>query len=158
MKTIFITAILIMAFLYGCAKESENKSQDLRFNKTLKEAVLSDLIYNDDLFRIIKNVSAESYFYYKNRNEIKSSLIINDSVKIEKFIAVLYKFQISGTEIFKSNWYMQIDGYYFPSYVSSYSTEDYFDSDNVALAKAMIDKCSNWVKKNNDTKWWKILK
>ncbi len=160
MKITYNFLFVIFLFFIGCSNQEEpsKQNQNIKLNKTLKEAALADVIYNEEVFKIFNNISAESYFYYKNRDEIKNTLIITDSIRIEKYSAATYKFQISGMEFFKSNWYIQIDDGYFPTYVSEYNADEKFNSENVELAKAMIKKCSEWDKKNDESKWWKLLK
>jgi|SRR5690606_5181902 len=160
MKIIYISLFAIFLFLIGCSNQEEpsKKSQTIQLNKTLKDAALADIIYNEEVFKVFNNIGAEAYFYYKNRDEIKNTLVITDSIRIEKYSATTYKFQISGMEFYKSNWYIQIDEGYFPIYVSEYSAEEKFNTENVELAKAMIKKCSDWEKKNDESKWWKLLK
>jgi hypothetical protein len=159
MKIIYNFLLVIFLFFIGCLKQEESSKQNIKLNKTLKEAALADVIvYNEETFKILNNFNAELYFYYKNRDEIKNTLMITDSIRIEKFTAITYKFQISGMEFFKSSWYVQIDEGYFPIYISEFNVDEKFSSENVELAKAMLKKCSEWEKKNDGSKWWKLLK
>ncbi|TAL60233.1 MAG: hypothetical protein EPN88_16230 [Bacteroidetes bacterium] len=158
MKKIF--SLIILIILIGCSSKEEapKQSTTVKFYKTLKEVALADVILNDELIRVANSINAESYFFYKNRDTIKKTLAITDSISIENYLALLYKFQISGMEFYKSNWYMKIDDGYFSVYISEYNAEEKFNSDNVELAKAVAKKCSEWDKKSESSKWWKLLK
>jgi hypothetical protein len=159
MKIVYNFLLVIFLFFIGCLKQEESSKQNIKLNKTLKEAALADVIvYNEETFKIFNKFNSELYFYYKNRDEIKNTLIITDSIRIEKFTAITYKFQISGMEFFNSSWYVQIDEGYFPIYISEFNADKIFSSENVELAKAMLKKCSEWEKKNDGSKWWKLLK
>ncbi len=155
----FLSLIILIIFI-GCSskEESPKQSTTVKFYKTLKEVALADIILNDELIKVANSINAESYFFYKNRDAIKNSLVISDSIRIENYLALLYKFQISGMEFYKSNWYMKIDDGYFPVHISEYNAEEKFNSDNVELAKAAVKKCYEWDKKSESSKWWKLLK
>lgn len=158
MKKILPLIILIIIICCSSKEESTKQTTTVKFYKTLKEVALADVILNDELIKVANSISAEPYFFYKNRDAIKNSLVISDSIRIENYLALLYKFQISGMEFYKSNWYMKIDDGYFSVYISEYNAEEKFNSDNVELAKAAAKKCSEWDKKSESSKWWKLLK
>lgn len=99
--------------------------------------------------------SAEYYYYYKNRNEIKSTLTLSDSMRIENLSVVFYTFKIKEKEFFNTQWFLNVDGHYLPKgiYISQYSDNDNFSYENQDLVKAIGKKIEVWENKSTK-KWW----
>lgn len=135
---------------------SVNKTGKIILPKTLKDAVLYTVVPRESVYREIDGVpNADYYYYYKNRDEIKQTLSISDSMRIEKLSVVFYTFKINGQEFYNTSWFLNIDGYYLPKgmYISQYGDNEEFSNDNQELAKAIGKKIDAWEKKTTK-KWW----
>ena len=144
--------------LFSCNNlGNKNDLQAPPVANSLKQAVM-----NIQLFRLNQTpttfFSAKDYYFYLNRESIKSSFMVTDSIKVDNFWLVFYKYTIDGHENFDTDWYMNIKGNYFYSgvYISSYSVDEYFDNTNVSIVKALIEKSDAW-KKKSESRWWKYV-
>lgn len=92
---------------------------------------------------------------YKHRKEIKQSLAISDSMRIENLSVVFYSFKIKDKEFFDTGWFLNIDNYYLPKgiYISQYSENREFSYENQDLVKAIGKKIEAWESKSSK-KWW----
>jgi len=99
-----------------------------------------------------------SYYKYINLPGIKKSFIMTDSIRVEKFWLVLYKYSINGHDYHSADWLINIKGNYFYAgvYISNYNVEENFEKENIDLAKALINKAEAWENKS-EKRWWKYI-
>jgi hypothetical protein len=143
--------------LINCTNEiKKTESVQLQLAKTLKQAVMN---YNFDLKENdAPHLSGFEYYKFINRQAIKNSFSLTDSIKVENFWLLFYKFSINGHDYFQADWYINIKGAYFYAglYISEYNVEELFDKEDIDLAKALIKKADTWENKS-EKRWWKFI-
>lgn len=156
---LFILSIFVLSIIFGCnnkQNDSTNKIGKIILPKTLKEAVIYTVVPTEAGYNRYSGVpNAEYYYYYKNKDEIKRTITIADSIRIEKLTAVFYTFKIKDKEFYKTDWFLNIDGYFLPIfiYITQYDDNEEFSSENQELVKAIEKKIEAWRNKSIK-KWW----
>jgi len=156
---LFVLSILVLSMIFGCnstQNESKNKTGNIILPKTLKEAVIYTVVPRESVYNEIDGVpNADYYYYYKNRDEIKRTITLSDSMRIENLSVVFYSFKIKDKEFYNANWFLNVDGYFLRKgiYISQYDDNEEFSFENQELVKAIGKKIEAWEKKSTE-KWW----
>lgn len=155
MKKLFPSLLLLL--LLGCGNEKKQDEPILpELATSLKQAAMN--ITLRDKISNLPYLSGRTYYEYLNYQSMKESFTVTDSIKVENFWLLFYKYSINGHNYNSTNWFINIKGYYFISgeYISSYNADEFFDKENIDLVKALVNKANSWEAKS-EKRWWKYI-
>lgn len=155
MKKLFPFILLLL--LSSCANEKrQEKVIQSQFAKSLKQAAMNYTVsFNES---DLTYLSGRTYYEYLNLQSIRDSFTVTDSIKVENFWLLFFKYSINGHDYYNTDWFINIKGNYFISgeYISKYNVEDVFEKENFDLVNALVKKAETWESKS-EKHWWKYI-